>query len=94
MTKVKKYSLKVRERAVRLVFEHQEEYASQWAAISSIAEKSAARRRRCGAGYDGLNAMQGGVPRGWKSQAIACSDPLTIRPLHRVRAEPALVVLR
>jgi len=39
MTKAKKYSLEVRERAVRLVFEHQEEYASQWAAISSIAEK-------------------------------------------------------
>jgi transposase len=39
MTKVKKYSLEVRERAVRLVFEHQEEYASQWAAISSIAHK-------------------------------------------------------
>jgi transposase len=39
MTKVKKYSQEVRERAVRLVFEHQEEYASEWAAISSIAEK-------------------------------------------------------
>jgi transposase len=39
MTKVKKYSLEVRERAVRLVFEHQEEYASQWAAISSISQK-------------------------------------------------------
>ena len=39
MTKVKKYSQEVRERAVRLVFEHQEEYASQWAAISSISQK-------------------------------------------------------
>ena len=30
----------IRERAVRLVFEHQDEYPSQWAAIRSIAEKS------------------------------------------------------
>jgi hypothetical protein len=39
MTKAKKYSPAMRERAVRLVFEHQEGYASQWGAISSIAEK-------------------------------------------------------
>ena len=39
MTRVKKYSREVRERAVRMVFEHESEYASQWAAIQSIAEK-------------------------------------------------------
>lgn len=39
MAKAKKYSLEVRERAVRLVFEQQDQHASQWAAISSIAEK-------------------------------------------------------
>jgi transposase len=37
MTRVKKYSLETRERAVRLVFEQEGEHASQWAAISSIA---------------------------------------------------------
>jgi transposase len=39
MDKSKRYSPEVRERAVRMVFEHQAEYPSQWAAIKSIAEK-------------------------------------------------------
>ena len=34
-----KYSQEVRERAVRMVFEHQHEYPSRWKAIESIAEK-------------------------------------------------------
>jgi transposase len=34
-----RYSAEVRERAVRLVVEHEREYESQWAAIRSIAEK-------------------------------------------------------
>ena len=33
------YRPEVRERAVRMVFEHRHEYDSQWAAITSIAEK-------------------------------------------------------
>jgi transposase-like protein len=39
MSKATKYSAEVRERAVRLVMEHAEEYPSQWAAITSIAAK-------------------------------------------------------
>jgi transposase len=39
MTNAKKYSPEVRERAVRMVFEHEREYDSQWTAIVSIAEK-------------------------------------------------------
>ena len=34
-----KYSPEVKERAVRMVFEHQAEYSSQWAALGSIAAK-------------------------------------------------------
>ena len=39
MNKPKKYSPEVRERAARMVFDHEHDYPSQWAAISSIAEK-------------------------------------------------------
>ena len=39
MSKSKRYATEVRERAVRMVFEHQAEYPSQWAALGSIAAK-------------------------------------------------------
>jgi transposase len=39
MNTTQKYSPEVRERAVRLVFEHQTEHESQWSAIISIANK-------------------------------------------------------
>ena len=39
MKKQTRYSPEVRERAVRLVHEHHKDYASQWAAIVSIAPK-------------------------------------------------------
>ena len=39
MSKITRYSPEVRERAVRMVFEHQREYPSQWRAVVSIAAK-------------------------------------------------------
>ena len=39
MSVQKRYPAEVRERAVRMVFDHLSEYSSQWAAIGSISSK-------------------------------------------------------
>src|SRR5688572_24515915 len=39
MGRASRYSPEVRERAVRMVFEHEREYGSQWAALKSIGSK-------------------------------------------------------
>ena len=39
MSTSNRYPREVRERAVRMVLEHQDEYDSQWAAVSSVASK-------------------------------------------------------
>jgi transposase len=39
MTRPSRYPPEVRERAIRMVFDHEDEYESQWKAICSIADK-------------------------------------------------------
>src|SRR5215813_8149734 len=39
MGRASRYSPEVRERAVRMVFDHEQEYESQWAAMKSIGSK-------------------------------------------------------
>lgn len=44
MARSTKYPAELRERAVRMVQEHAQEYPSQWAAITSVAEKIGVNR--------------------------------------------------
>ncbi len=44
LPKGKRYPEELRERATRMVLDHQHEYVSQWKAIESIAEKLAVHR--------------------------------------------------
>ena len=63
MGRPSKYSPEVRERAVRMVFEHTPEHPSQWAAIRSVAEKvGCTAEKRCAAGCARRSATRGQRP--------------------------------
>ena len=51
MTKATRYPPELRERAMRLVREHRDEHASEWAAIESVAKKLGNTRAVCRKSY-------------------------------------------
>lgn len=53
------YPREVRDRAVRMVFEHQDEYPSQWKAIESISAKLSISRRTDSSDIPGLADLSG-----------------------------------
>ena len=73
----KRYSPGVRERVVRLVLEHRREYASQWAAIVSVAAKfgPSAETLRC---WVRRAEVDGGCRPG-----LASEERLRLRELER-----------
>ena len=75
----KRYAPEVRERAVRLVFEHQHEHESQWAAIVSVAGKTPRRREKAGVPMSRV-AQRERTARRPRTQGWAAGDRATPRP--------------
>src|ERR1700719_144978 len=81
MRKGIRYPLEMRERAVRLVLEHREEYPSEWAAITSIAQK-------CGVGPETLRKWlrRGAVDQGSRP-GVSTAEGQRITELERENRE-------
>jgi len=77
MRKGMRYPLELRERAVRLVLEHREEYPSEWAAILSISQK-------CGMGHETLRkwVRKAEVDQGTRP-GVSSSEAERIKDLER-----------
>ena len=85
MRKSNEFSPEVRERAVRMVFEHLAEYESQWAAIVSIAAKIGCtaetlrrwvrQHERDTGKRDGVTTAERIASRRWSARCASCARP-------------------
>ncbi len=102
MTRPGRYPVEVRERAVRLVREHEGEYPSQWAAIISIATKCGMTPETLRKWVRGLKStavhVRASPPRNvsgcrpWSARTASCGAPTRSsrrRRLFRAGARPA-----
>ncbi len=82
MTQRGRYPAEMRERAVRLVLEHAGEYPSQWAAITSIAQK-------CGTTAETLRkwVRSAEADGGEKLGAVTADERTRLRELERENRE-------
>jgi transposase len=62
LPKGQRHPAELRERAVRTMFEHQDEYPSQWKAIESIAQKLDLHRETLRCGSAGLRSTTAAGP--------------------------------
>lgn len=74
MRKTTTYSPEVRERAVRMVLEHMNDYPSEWAAIEAIARRLAVQRKPCTDGFVAIRPMPASV-RGLPAKSMSASRP-------------------
>ena len=81
MTRTGRYPSEVRERAVRLVMDHRDQYTSEWAAITSIAAK-------CGMTAETLRKWirRGEVDSGVR-QGVTTEEKERLRELERENLE-------
>lgn len=83
MARHSKYSPELRERAVRMVFDHAHEHASQWATIRSVAEK-------LGCTVEALRRWVRQAERdAWKRPGLTTDERQRLTQLERENVEPS-----
>ena len=97
-----RYPAELKERAVRMVFDYQHEYPSQWKAICSIGEQLGCIMSRCGFGFGGRRLMLGSGrgsrlmngpgSRSSSVRTVSYGGPMRFSSLRRFSSRPSSTV--